>query len=273
MSESTPTAQHAAPTPPPAVYLNRATVTATLAHLAEASATLLAIGYGLGMIALAGDLRSLGLHQTSVLTGFAHDDVLMKGLGVLFNHAPTLITLIMLLVTAVSARAREFVHVALAPRAARRSGRAGHTIATSQLVAFRIALAVLVVVTALLSVWWEGTLVVLAVYAYITFAWRHEWLMSTGALLLTALLGALSIGLVGAYLHPLSLPEAKILTNDEVKIEGGLLGQGQKGTWYIVQHDDGDTNLRIVPEKTVESMVLDEPTGQREPLLYERLFG
>ncbi len=135
--------------------IDRALVTRVLAKVAEVSAIVLAVAYGLGMAVLAGQLRALGLHNTATLTGFEHDDVLMKGFGAIISHVPTLVTLALVVGTAVNERVRLFVRDVFSPSDDRSA--VGRRWSRGEVLAARAAVGVLFAIVLLTSVWWEGT--------------------------------------------------------------------------------------------------------------------
>lgn len=257
--------------------IDRALVTRSLAQVAEVTAVVVAVAYALGMMVLAGQLRALGLHSTATLTGFKHDDVLMKGFGAILSHVPALVTLVVVVGMAVNGRVRTFVRDTFSPRSGQST--VGRRWSRGETIGARVAAGALLVIVLLTSVWWEGTLVMLALVGYLLLACRFTALMSPNALLGAGLVGLLVIGIMSTYVHPKAPPDIRILTNDDRVVVGGLLGTGDKGEWYVVQYDhdpsDGldDGQLKLVPDKQVVGIQLDEPPDTESPLLYELLLG
>jgi hypothetical protein len=257
--------------------VDRALLTKVVTQVAEVSAGVLAASYGLGMIVLAGQLRALGLHNSGILTGFKHDDVLMKGFGAIVTHVPALVTLVLLVGMALRDDVRTFVHDALAPADERSV--AGRRWGARRVAGTRLVIATVLVLVLLTSVWWEGTVVVVGLSCYLLLAVRRRALMSSGALMGTALVGLLVIGITTTYVNPQPPPDIRILTNDDRTVIGGLLGVGERGEWYVVKYDhhaaDGldDGELQLVPDKQVVDIQLDEPPETGAPYLYELLTG
>lgn len=257
--------------------INRALITKGLAKFAEVSALVLAVGYVLGLAVLAGQLRALGLHNTVMLTGFEHDDVLMKGLGALFTHVPTLLTLVLVIGTAVNERVRLFVRDVFSP--AEERSIVGRNWTSGQVIAARAASGVLLLVVLLTSLWWEGTVVMLGLFGYLLVAVRFPTLRSPNAILVAGGAGLLVIGVMSTYVHAKPPPDIRIVTSDDRTIEGGLLGKGEGGEWYVVQYDHQPSNglddgqLELVPEKLAVDIELEEPPETSSRLLYQVLFG
>jgi len=257
--------------------IDKALVTRALTKIAEVSAVVIAVAYGLGMAVLAGQLRALGLDSTATLTGFEHDDVLMKGFGAIISHVPTLATLVLVVATAVNERVRLFVRDVFSPADARSA--VGRQWSRGEVIAARIAVAVLMVVVLLTSVWWEGTLVMLALFGYLVVAVRFPSLRSPNAILAAGAVGLVVIGVMSTYVHAQLPPDIRIVTSDGRTVTGGLLGKGEKGEWYVVQYDDDpsdgldDGQLQLVPDKLVVDIQLDEPPSGSSQLLWEVIFG
>src|SRR5690349_10525649 len=60
----------------------------------EAAGLAAAVLYALGMLRTVGELRDLHLSTPTVLAGFEHSDLLMKGVGVLASHIASLVLMI-----------------------------------------------------------------------------------------------------------------------------------------------------------------------------------
>jgi hypothetical protein len=257
--------------------VDRVLLAKSIAKAAEVSAAVLAVAYGLGMLVLAGQLRALGLHSTSTLTGFKHDDVLMKGFGAVLSHVPALVTLVVVVGMALNEQVRSFVRDTFAPAELRSA--AGRRWSTGRVVAIRAAVGALLAVVLLTSVWWEGTLVMIGLFGYLIVAVRFRTLMAPNALLGAGLLGLLVIGAMSTYVHPTPPPDIHITTSDGRKVAGGLLGTGDRGEWYVVQYDHNASNglddgkLQLVPDKQVVDIRLDEPPASGSRLLYQLLLG
>lgn len=257
--------------------IDKALLTRAITKVAEVSAVILAVAYGLGMAVLAGQLRALGLHNTSILTGFEHDDVLMKGFGAIISHVPTLVTLLLVVGTAVNERVRFFVRDVFAPFEDRSA--AGRRWRPGQVLAARAVVGVLFAVVLLTTVWWEGTVVMVALYGYLLVAVRFPTLRSPNAILAAGTAGLLVIGVMSTYVHAKPPPDIRIETSDDRTVVGGLLGKGDSGEWYVVQYDhdasDGldDGQLELVPDKLAIDIELDEPPNSASQILWEVLFG
>jgi hypothetical protein len=264
-------------TAPGAFHLDRALLAKVIAQGTQVSAGALAVFYGLGMMVLAGQLRALGLHNTGIISGFKHDDILVKGVGALVSHVPSVVLLALLVGMVLKDRIRAFICDALSP--AHRRSPAGRLWSMRQLVGTRVAIATVCGLVLLSSVWWEGTVVVLGLSAYLLVAVRSRTLMVPGVLLATAAVGVLAIGAATTYLNAQPPPDVHILTSDGRTIEGGLLGIGEGGEWYVVKYDehagDGDDDgmLQLIPDKQIIDIQIDEPPVTSEPRLYERLTG
>jgi hypothetical protein len=234
------------------------------ARIGEATALVVAVTFALGAFSILGQLRQLGLHQPSVVSGFAHDDVLMKGVGVLFTHAPSLLTLGLLLTLALSGTARAWMrsHVVIraeGPRLWR--------------LVFFAGFGLLVSFALLASSWWVGTAGTLVAYGALGAAWLQGRLLSRAALFAVAVLGSLGLGLTGTYLHPVPLPTVSMQFEAGDRLEGYLLGTGQYGERYVVVTDRAGSHVRIVAGADPQSIVLDEPTGEYPRRLLDVLGG
>ena len=162
-----------------------ASVRDAVSRLSELTALVVTVAYGLGLLELLGQLRRLDLHQPAVISGFAHDDVLVKGVGVLIQHVPSLLSVAMVLSLALSPPLRAVARRSVGTRL----GGAGAR--DVRVVAFQLGYVALALVSALLAAWWEGTLVVGLLWCYVAVAWRSPALFGRRALLVTAGVGAL----------------------------------------------------------------------------------
>ncbi|WP_193613725.1 hypothetical protein [Nocardioides lijunqiniae] len=260
-----------------ALRLDRASITKLVGQVTEVSAGAVAVCYGLGMMVLAGQLRALGLHNTGILAGFKHDDILMKGFTAMVSHVPSVVTLVLLVAMVVKDDVRRFICDALSPKQGRSP--AGLVWGTRRVVLTRLGIAAVCAFVLLTSTWWESTVVVVALMSYLLVAVRTRTLMTPRALLGTAAVGLLVIGVATTYLNAKPPPDVQIVTSDGRTEVGGLLGVGEDGEWYVVKYDrdarDGadDGQLQLIPDKQVVDIKLDEPPETGAPRLYTLLLG
>lgn len=244
-----------------------ASVRDAVSRLSELTALVVTVAYGLGLLELLGQLRRLDLHQPAVISGFAHDDVLVKGVGVLIQHVPSLLSVAMVLSLALSPPLRAVARRSVGTRL----GGAGAR--DVRVVAFQLGYVALALVSALLAAWWEGTLVVGLLWCYVAVAWRSPALFGRRALLVTAGVGALLLGATGGYLHPEPLPRVEIGLEKGPDLEGELLGTGQRGEWYVVEGSGRSRVLSLVPDRDAARVDLSEPTGDAPRRLLDVLQG
>jgi hypothetical protein len=246
--------------------IDRESLAQAASRIGEVVAVVVAIAYAVGALSVLGQLRRLELHEPSVISGFAHDDVLMKGIGVLLTHAPSLASLGLLIGLALSPVARGWVRDTMGGAISGRDGRVGR-------IAFQLAFGALAVTAVLLSPWWEGTIVVTGTFAFLAFSWRSARLLTPGALLATAFVAALLTALGGTYLHPAPLPVVEVELADGPAFDGELLGSGQRGDLYVVLTEGDGYAVRIVPPKDAVVVEVSEPTGDRPERLLDMLGG
>jgi hypothetical protein len=189
--------------------------------------------YGLGLLRLSGELATLGLSTPTALSGFAHLDVLMKGVGVLVSHSSSTLVMLAALVLFVFPGARGSVNASFAGT----RHRLGHG-----------ALAVCVLgawVLLLAARWWEGVAYV-AIVIGLGLAWYLRGQALTRlALMGVVLLGVVMVGVLGSYADPPPLMEARAMRDDEA-ITGLLVGRGSEGEWYLATREDDGHQLHVL---------------------------
>ncbi len=218
------------------------------------------------MMRLAGELNEIHLSTPTVVAGFEHSDVLMKGVGVLMSHLASTLLLIGSIILFASPAALGALN-----RFLLRDGRRGRL----ELVGM-IAAGVLL---ALCSRWWEGSAYVAIVL--VLFVWLD--VMDRPATRATALavlmFGLLFIGLFGSYLHPPPLMHATVIRENSETIQGRLVGKGTDGEWYVALEDTEDGSgylLDLIGGSADEATrVVIEPADDREyrTLLYQLTDG
>lgn len=219
-------------------------------RLGEVTVLTAAILYGLGAFSVLGQLRRLDLHQPSVLSGFAHEDVLMKGVGVLLTNIPNLVSLTALVTFAMSIGARAWLIRTIAP-----NGGGTHRERLGFLVCFAIVFAGALLV----STWWGGTAGIVAAYGFVLFSWLHGRLLTPSALIGTAAAGSVLLGMTGTYLYPVPLPQVEVQVADGADITGRLLGTSRDGELYVVVEEDGERHVRVVESGSPAGIRLDDP--------------
>lgn len=221
-------------------------------RLGEVTVLTAAILYGLGAFSVLGQLRRLELHQPSVLSGFAHEDVLMKGVGVLLTNIPNFLGLIILVTLAMSVGARTWLTRVIAP-----SGGGRH----AERLGFLLCFALLFTGALLVSTWWGGTAGIVVAYGFVLFSWLHGRLLTPAALLGTAAAGSLLLGVTGTYLYPVPLPHVEVqVAEGGEDVTGRLLGTSRDGELYVVVDEDGARHVRVVESDAPSGLRLDDPT-------------
>lgn len=211
------------------------TATAALSDFArratEAAGLAAALLYALGLLRTVGELRELHLSTPTVLAGFEHSDLLMKGVGVLASHMTSLIFMLaaIVLFTSRSALAHTNHSIEHRPRL--------------QGVAFLVVAGG----TALLaSRLWEGlayTVVVVVIVGWLVIRRRPVTrLVALGVLAI----GLGIIGFVGSYIHPPPPMHAAVEREDAKKAEGLLIGKGSAGDWYIATKENDTYRLEVI---------------------------
>ena len=213
--------------PPIAAAAIHSTLPDIIKRLTEAAGILAALLYALGMMRLSGELRELHLSTPTIIAGFEHSDVLMKGVGVLMSHLASTLLLVGSIVVFASPAA-----LAALNRVLVETGRRG-----------RLELALTIVgaiVLALASRWWEGATYVLLVLALLVCLDVFSRPASRATALLVLLLGLLFVGVFGSYLHPPPMMHATVIREGTETVEGRLVGKGTDGEWYIALEDEQD---------------------------------
>ncbi|MCW2920344.1 MAG: hypothetical protein JWL76_218 [Thermoleophilia bacterium] len=224
-------------------------------RLTEAAGILAALLYALGMMRLSGELRALHLSTPTVIAGFEHSDILMKGVGVLMSHLSSTLLLVGSIILFASPAALAALNRVLVDR-----GRRG-----------RIELALTIVGAiglALVSRWWEGAAYVLIVLVLVVFLDVFNRAATRATALFVLVLGLLFIGVFGSYLHPPPMMHATVLREGTEQVQGRLVGKGTDGEWYIALKDTEDGSgyvLDIIGGSTDEATrVVVEPADDRD---------
>ncbi len=243
-------------TPSPTIAYSPAPVRPSVGDIAsrlgEVTVLTAAILYGLGAFSVLGQLRRLELHQPSVLSGFAHEDVLMKGVGVLLTNIPNLVSLIVLVTLAMSIGARAWLIRTIAP-----NGGGTHR----DRLGFLVCFALVFTGALLVSTWWGGTAGIVAAYGFVLFSWLHGRLLTPSALIGTAAAGSVLLGMTGTYLYPVPLPHVEVeVAENGADISGRLLGTSRDGELYVVVDEDGERHVRVVESGSPAGIRLDDPS-------------
>jgi hypothetical protein len=186
-----------------------------------------------------------------VLSGFAHEDVLMKGVGVLLTNIPNFVGLVLLVTFAMSTGARTWLVRTIAP-----SGGGSH----GERLGFLVFFALLFTGALLVSTWWGGTAGIVAAYGFVLASWLHGRLLTPTALLGTAAAGSLLLGVTGTYLYPVPLPHVEVeVAEGGDDVTGRLLGTSRDGELYVVVEEDGERHVRVVESESPSGLRLDDP--------------
>lgn len=200
-------------------------------RLSEVAAFAAAAMYAFGVLRLTGELRGLDMSTPSLLANFEHSDVLMVGVGVLASHIASTSVMVALGVMLVFAGLR-----------ARASA---VTMRQRPLVPVEGAALVTAAIALLLGArWWEGFVFVTFVLAIAGASYVARRPLTAGVLGFALLVGVLLNGVVGSYLNPPPLMTVTV-EHDDATTEGLLVGNGERGEWYVATRDDGDAPYRI----------------------------
>jgi hypothetical protein len=202
-------------------------------RLTETAGLVAAMLYALGVLRITGELRELHLSTPTVLAGFAHADVLMKGVGVLVSQlSSTVVMLSAVAVFASSSCLAAVNRVLLDERALRR---------------WELALVALVGVGLVLTTrWWEGAAYVALVFVLLAIYEVRNRPVTRALAIVVVLAGLLFVGVIGSYLHPPPLMGVTVERAEGGTLEGLLVGKGTDGEWYVATGEDDDEELEVV---------------------------
>jgi hypothetical protein len=229
-----------------------ATLPDIVRRLTEVAGLLAAMLYALGVLRITGELRELHLSAPTILSGFAHPDVLMKGIGVLVSQLSTTVVMLGALAVFASRSTLDGLNRLLLDERALRW--------------WELALAAIAGIGLVLaSRWWEGATyvaIVLVLLAWLEIRNRP----ATRALAIgVMLLGLLFVGVFGSYLHPPPLMHVTVEREDATALQGLLVGKGTDGEWYVATGTGDDEELEVVGGSSAKaSRVAIEPADDRD---------
>lgn len=197
----------------------------------EAAGLAAAALYVLGMMRTVGELRDLNLSTPTVLAGFEHSDLLMKGVGVLASHISSLVLMVGAIAMFTSRSALEWTNLRIV-----RGGRVRNL--------------VLVMIAGLLLVlgsrMWEGLVFALLVVGLAVWLVVRRHHLTRPLALLTFVAGLGLIGIVGSYLHAPPPMRATVDREGGTELAGLLIGKGAEGDWYLATERGSSFRLEVI---------------------------
>ena len=221
-------------------------------RISEAAGILAGLLYALGVLRITGELRVLHLSTPTVLSGFAHTDVLMKGVGVFASQlSSTLIMLTALALYASPALLHKLNRVLLDERALRR-----HELFVAIVVGVGLVLA---------SRFWEGAAFALIALVWVGYLEVRNRPATRSMALAVVLLGMLFTGVIGSYFHAPPLMHASVIRPEQPTVRGLLVGKGTDGEWYVATQTKDSYELDVIGGATEKATrVIIEPADDRD---------